>query len=108
MDEKPWPPEPEFPERLFGLRRARRVKNDAIAAATGVSVKTVSHWIGGQQPEPDALLRLADYFDVTPEYLLRGTLPEQPAEDAPREREYPPLPIGPQIKPKGSKKPKQA
>lgn len=54
------------------------MKNDAIAAATGVSVKTVSHWIGGQQPEPDALLRLADYFDVTPEYLLRGTLPTAP------------------------------
>lgn len=72
MAQKGWPPTEDFADRLARLRRHRGVDNAAIADGAGVSVKTVSHWIGGQMPETGALLKLARFFDVSPNWLLEG------------------------------------
>lgn len=80
-----WPPEPEFADRLAMLRRLRRASNEEIAEAAGVHPNTVSNWNGGQVPEGIVLLRLARYFDVSPDWLLTGK--EAPTAKLPPQRE---------------------
>lgn len=67
-----WPPAEEFADRLARLRRARSYTNAQIAVACGVHSNTISNWKSGQTPEGIALLRLAQLFNVTPEWLLTG------------------------------------
>lgn len=75
-----WPPPEEFADRLARLRRRRRASNEEIAEAAGVHPNTVSNWNGGQVPEGMALLRLARFFGVSPEWLLTG---EEVADETP-------------------------
>lgn len=67
-----WPPEEEFWDRLQRMRRKRKVPNGAIAKVAGVVRGTVSNWKAGQKPETLALLSLARFFGVSPEWLLTG------------------------------------
>ena len=67
----PWPPEERFWDRFQRLQRAMGVDNKEIARIAGVAVGTVSAW-RGRNPDTDALLRLAAYFKVSPEWLLTG------------------------------------
>ncbi len=96
-----WPPPEEFADRLARLRRRRRATNEEIAAAAGVHPNTVSNWNSGQKPEGMALLNLARYFDVTPEWLLTGTSPKASKPKAAAEPR-PAIPANPkQLVPKG-------
>ncbi len=65
-----------------------KLENGDIARVAGVAVGTVSNW-RRRSPDTDALLKLARYFGVTPEWLLNGedvlhttdTPTQPPAED---------------------------
>ena len=62
---------PNKPSRLRTLRLSRGLSQSALAAAVGVSSRTVKYWEHGQRtPNATSLLALAHYFDIPPEYLL--------------------------------------
>lgn len=60
-----------FAEKIAELRGARRLTQDELGTALGVSGKTVSKWENGA-PEPgiQMLLKLAEFFGVTTDTLL--------------------------------------
>jgi len=71
-------------EKILKLRTARNMSQGDLAEALDVSRQSVSKWETGQSvPDVDKLVRLADLFGVTTDYLLRE------AEAAP--------PVGPQV-----------
>lgn len=60
-------------------------KNDVssadVARATGVAKATLSEWKKGTyRPKADKLQKIADYFNVTLDYLMTGQHPEQTSE----------------------------
>ena len=62
---------PNKPSRLRTLRLSRGLSQSALAAAVGVSTRTVKYWEHGQRtPNAASLLALAHYFDVPPELIL--------------------------------------
>ena len=64
-----------FSERLRGLAFKKGANYADIAKATGAATRqSVSLWMTGKTiPKPEALQKLADFLDCTPEYLLFGT-----------------------------------
>lgn len=62
------------------LRDAKKLKDSQVALATGITKSTFSDWKNGRSnPKHDKLQKIADYFEVTLEYLTTGK------EDAPKE-----------------------
>ena len=62
---------PNKANRLQVLRLSRGISQSALAAAVGVSTRTVKYWEHGQRtPNAASLLALAHHFDVPPESLL--------------------------------------
>ena len=62
---------PNRSNRLRTLRLSRGISQSVLAAAVGVSTRTVKYWEHGQRtPNATSLLALAHYFDVPPESLL--------------------------------------
>lgn len=60
-----------FAEKLAELRGARRLTQDELGTALGVSGKTVSKWENGaSEPGIQMLLKLAEFFGVTTDTLL--------------------------------------
>lgn len=50
-----------------------KLKNSDIARATGISNMTLSDWKRGvSTPKQDKLIKIADYFGVTVDYLMTG------------------------------------
>lgn len=63
-----------FATRLRQLIKDRNVTQDAIATHVGVSRQTVSQYVNGlSDPGFETLVKIADYFDVTADYLLGRT-----------------------------------
>jgi len=60
------------------LRRRSNVTQDKLAEILGVGRSTVSMWeIDASQPDQELINKLADYFNVTTDYLLgRANTPE--------------------------------
>ena len=62
-----------FQERLYQLRRERGLSQEALAEVVGVTRQAVQKWeSGASRPDMDNLAALADYFDVTLDYLVLG------------------------------------
>ena len=62
---------PNKANRLQVLRLSRGISQSALAAAVGISTRTVKYWEHGQRtPNATSLLALANHFDVPPESLL--------------------------------------
>lgn len=60
-----------FTERLKQLREERGISQAAVGKALGVSRYAVYAYEKGKSaPSLDGLIALADYFDVTVDYLL--------------------------------------
>lgn len=57
------------------LMRARGVNALTVSKATGISTGTLSDWKNGRIKElkADKLKLIADYFDVSVDYLITGT-----------------------------------
>lgn len=70
-------------EKLRELRKEKGISLKELGAAMGVAESTMSLYENGKrQPDHETLLKLAEYFNVTVDYLLRGNdnserLPEE-------------------------------
>ena len=60
-----------FPCRLRGLREKRYLSRRTLAELCGLSKNMISLYERGEKaPSVDALIRLADFFGVSTDYLL--------------------------------------
>ena len=60
-------------ERYAKLRDERGLTDYAVSKETGISTATLSCWKNGEyEPKVDKMLILANFFDVSIEYLLSG------------------------------------
>ena len=60
--------------RLKDLREDRDMRQSDLAAATGIDQRTISNYETGKTaPDAYALIRLADFFDVSIDYLVGRT-----------------------------------
>jgi len=62
-----------FWERLYGLCEKQGCKPNTVAKAIGLSNATATGWKQGSIPSGEALIKLADYFDCSIDYLLGRT-----------------------------------
>lgn len=63
-----------FPVALRALMREKAITQENIAEATGKTRQTVSQYVNGKsEPGYDTLVKIADYFDVSVDYLLGRT-----------------------------------
>ncbi|MEH7126001.1 helix-turn-helix transcriptional regulator [Bacillus sp. JJ1773] len=70
----------EFHERLKAVREKKDIKQNAAAKKVGIKNNTLSSYESGdRKPDYDTLIKLADLYEVSVEYLLRGKI-EQKAE----------------------------
>lgn len=71
-----------FRLNLKTLREERRISQAALAKELGVAQSAVGNWeSGARSPDAATLLKIANYFDVTVDYLLTGEEKERPAVD---------------------------
>lgn len=60
-----------FAERLLDLRKERGLSQAKLATEIGVSYSVVCYWeTDRSEPTAPNLIKLADFFDVTVDYLL--------------------------------------
>ena len=60
-----------FPERLANLRKTNAVTQKQLAAKTGISEIGIRSYEGRRrQPTADKLISLADFFNVSLDYLV--------------------------------------
>lgn len=60
-----------FSERLYNLRTSKKVTREALAEALNLSYHAISKMEKGQRgPSTEVLHAIADYFDVSTDYLL--------------------------------------
>lgn len=60
-----------FPKRLQDLRERRRLSRRTLAELCGLSKNMISLYERGEKaPSVDALVSLADFFEVSTDYLL--------------------------------------
>lgn len=65
-------------EKITDLRKKRGLSQEELAITLGVSRQAVSKWeVGDAKPDTDKVVALADYFDVTTDWLLRDIEPQQ-------------------------------
>ena len=63
----------EFHERLKLVREKKGFKQNEAATKVGIKNNTLSSYeSGGRQPDYNTLIKLADLYEVSVEYLLRG------------------------------------
>ena len=60
-----------FAERLVTLRKAKGISQKEVAVCLRVAVSTMSNYENGvHEPDFETLCKLADYYDVSTDYLL--------------------------------------
>ncbi|SFU39348.1 helix-turn-helix domain-containing protein [Alicyclobacillus macrosporangiidus] len=58
-------------ERLRTLRKSRNLKRDDVASAIGVTPRVITFYeTGDKKPTLDTAIKLADFFDVSLDYLV--------------------------------------
>lgn len=61
----------KFAERLQELRKERSVTQQTMADFLKIKLRSYQHYEGGdRRPDYEGLVALADYFNVTTDYLL--------------------------------------
>lgn len=64
----------KFAERLKEARKSCGLKQSDVAEHLGILVRSYQYYEGGKRrPDYETLVTLADYFDVTTDYLLGRT-----------------------------------
>lgn len=64
----------EFHERLGEIRRAKGMTQSDVADWFGIVTRSYRHWENGsREPSLENLVKLADLFDVTTDWLLGRT-----------------------------------
>lgn len=70
-------------ERYQKLLDEKGLKNADVSRATGISNMTLSDWKNGKStPKQDKLMKIADYFGVSLDYLMTGSNKKYSTEDA--------------------------
>lgn len=66
-----------FAERLKKARKQKKLTQKEVAEYLGIATHSYQNYEGGQrQPDFETLVVIADYFEVTTDYLLgRADLP---------------------------------
>lgn len=63
-----------FGERLYELRKNNNISQEELAELLDVSRQSISKWENDKAyPEMTRLLFMSEYFDVSLDYLMRGT-----------------------------------
>jgi len=63
-----------FGERLIELRTKNKLSQRDLADDTSIPQSSIAHWERRrQEPDLDKLITIADFFDVTTDYLLGRT-----------------------------------
>lgn len=70
-----------FWDRFVTLCNQSGVTPTSVVSTVGISAGSVTAWKRGSQPRPDKVKAIADFFHVSPEYLLGQTDDRTPAED---------------------------
>lgn len=61
----------DFPRRLQGLRERKRISRRVLSELCGLSKNMIAMYERGEKaPSVDALVSLADFFEVSTDYLL--------------------------------------
>lgn len=73
----------KFGERLRRLRKDRDITQGQLAAEIGVVASAVGKYerLPDSYPSVEALVKIADYFEVSTDYLLRGKQPAVATEN---------------------------
>lgn len=73
----------KFGERLRRLRKDHDITQGQLAAEIGVVASAVGKYerLPDSYPSVEALVKIADYFDVSTDYLLRGKQPAVATEN---------------------------
>ncbi|MCT2534840.1 helix-turn-helix domain-containing protein [Aquibacillus koreensis] len=67
-----------FGETLYKLRKEKGLSQEAMAEKLNTSRQAISKWENGQGfPETEKLLMISNMFEVSVDYLLKGTSKEQ-------------------------------
>lgn len=68
-----------FSENLQILRKGRNISQEKLAEELNVSRQTVGKWENGVScPEAECLIEISDFFGVSIDTLLKGTVPVSP------------------------------
>ena len=60
-------------KRIFELMKKEAINATELSKVVNVGTTTISAWKKGlQKPSTEAIVKLADYFGVTTDYLLTG------------------------------------
>lgn len=63
-----------FPERLKKLRKEAELSQKSLASKLDTSQQNIGYWENGQRnPKRDKLTKMAEFFDVSIDYLLGTT-----------------------------------
>lgn len=62
-----------FWERYSDLCNSKNTKPNPVGKQIGVASSTISQWKNGSIPNGETLIKLADYFDCSVDYLLGRT-----------------------------------
>lgn len=62
-----------FWENFLELCKQNGTSPNGVCAKLGLSTATSTHWKNGSIPKGDALLKIADYFSVSVDFLLGRT-----------------------------------
>ncbi len=66
-----------FGENLQKLRKGKNISQESLAEELGVSRQTIGKWENGTTyPETECLIQISDFFDVSIDTLLKGTVAE--------------------------------
>ena len=69
-------------QRVFHLLAKQGKKQNELSDFTGISTSTISAWnTRGTNPAADTISAIADFFDVSTDYLLTGTEKSSPTEN---------------------------
>lgn len=63
----------EFSEKIRELRRERKMSQTALGEKVGLSMRGYQDLELGAKPKYDTLLHIADYFDVSVDWLTGRT-----------------------------------
>lgn len=70
-----------FAERLQKLMNERGITSYRLAKEIGCTITSVTNWLSGKDVSKTYITRMADYFDVSTDYLLTGEQKEKAAID---------------------------
>ncbi len=59
-----------FSERFLKLRKDKGLTQKALAAEIGLTERTIQNYEAGRVPDLDELIKIADFFDCSLDYLV--------------------------------------